>query len=132
MNTKSCGSTDAEMEYTAARTEGGKWLLYFRGKLVKPSDYVPSDFSVIVKDLERHGFGSDKEMREPAHSSGPTSSQYAFANIGIQATAASIDSRKAGTGTHQAGEASFSIVWGKTYIHPCSGFLHNWWMTHLA
>ena len=98
VHTKSCSSTDAEMQYTVSRTMGGKWLLYSKGKLVKPCDYVPSDFSVIVQELSRDVSGSDKDERvsKPLHSSGPDTSQYAFANVGVQATAASIDWRKAG------------------------------------
>ena len=79
---------------TQSRTEGGKWLLYSKAKLVKPYDYVVRTVS-----------GSDKDERgsQPVHSSGPDTSQYTFANVGVQASAASIDSRKAGEGANHHG-----------------------------
>ena len=105
VHTKECGSTDAAMEYTVARPEGGKWLLYSKAKLVKPYDYVASDFSVSVQDMLRNGSGSDKEEQglKPAHSSGPNTSQYTFANVGAQACGTSMDSRKASEGTNHHG-----------------------------
>ena len=74
VHTKSCNSTDAEMEYTVSRTAGGKWLLYSKGKLVKLYDYVPSDFSVVVQELSKNVSGSDERVSQPLHSSGPDTS----------------------------------------------------------
>ena len=48
---QSTGKTEAEMAFTVSRTEGGRWLLYSQGKLIKPYDYVPGDYEVIVKML---------------------------------------------------------------------------------
>ena len=33
---------------TVSRTSSGKWLLYSHGKLIKPYDYVPSDYSTLL------------------------------------------------------------------------------------
>ena len=93
------------MEYTVSRTAGGKWLLYSKGKFVKPYDYVPSDFSVLVQEIVKNESRNDKDERgsQPLQSSGPDTSQYTFAHVGVQATAASIDSRKAGEGVGHHG-----------------------------
>ena len=54
-----------------SRTIGGKWLLHSKGKLVKPYDYVPSDFATLLIDVPKNVSGSDKDDRgsQPYHSS---------------------------------------------------------------
>ena len=49
---KSRQGTEEDMEYIVARAVGCKWLFYSKGKLVKPRDYVPSDFSNSINDPE--------------------------------------------------------------------------------
>ena len=58
VHTKSCNSTDAEIEYTVSRTAGGKRLLYSKGKLAKPCDHVLSDLSVVIKETSKNVSGS--------------------------------------------------------------------------
>ena len=102
--TQSSGQTEAEMAFTVSRTEGGKWLLYSKGKLIKPYDYVPSDYSkLVIKMLEDEGSVDEKDPLPKARSSGPNTTQYTFASVGVQAAAASIDSRRACNGTHHHG-----------------------------
>ena len=90
---KACHSTEDAMQYTVSRTAGGKWLLYSKDKLVKPYDYVPSDVLTLNVDHEGTGHqeesgsdGADK-VSQPHHSSGPDTSQYTFAHVGVQASA---------------------------------------------
>ena len=45
------GKSEEELAFTVSRTEGGKWLLYSKGKLIKPHDYVSSDFEIPVENL---------------------------------------------------------------------------------
>ena len=42
---KACNCTEESLNFTVSRTSGGRWLLYSNGKLIKPYDYVPSDYS---------------------------------------------------------------------------------------
>ena len=45
---QSTGKSEKELAFTVTRTEGGKWLLYSQGKLIKPHDYVSSDFDSVI------------------------------------------------------------------------------------
>ena len=80
--TRSKGKTEAEMAFTVSRTEGGRWLLYSQGKLIKPYDYVPGDYEVIVKMLADEDSVKGPENAQVAHSSGPHTSQYTFCERG--------------------------------------------------
>ena len=95
---KFMGKSEAEMAFTVLRTEGGKWLLFSKGKLVKPYDFVQSDFSTIVKASEKEDSANRKDTQLKAHSSGPNTSQYTFASVGVQAAATSIDSKRVDSG----------------------------------
>ena len=86
------GKSEDELAFTVSRTEGGKWLLYSKGKLIKPHDYVSSDFDSVIKMLATEGSVNGQEQAPKAHSSGPHTSQYTFANVGVQVAATSIDS----------------------------------------
>ena len=86
------GKSEDELAFTVSRTEGGKWLLYSKGKLIKPHDYVSSDFDSVIRMLATEGSVNGQEQAPKAHSSGPHTSQYTFANVGVQVAAASIDS----------------------------------------
>ena len=77
-----------------SRTEGGRWLLYSQGKLIKPYDYVPGDYEAIVKMLAEEDSVNGPDYVPKAHSSGPHTSQYTFANVGVQVVATSIDSSR--------------------------------------
>ena len=62
------------MAFTVSRTEGGKWLLYSQGKLIKPYDYVPSDYEAIIKMLADEDSVEGREhvpksltLRDPIH-----------------------------------------------------------------
>ena len=79
--TQSTGKTEAEMAFTVSRTEGGKWLLYSQGKLIKPYDYAPSDYEALVKMLADENSVEGQDNIPKAHSSGPHTSQYAFASL---------------------------------------------------
>ena len=59
---ESCKATENEMQYAVSLTADGKWLLYLKGKLIKPYDYVPSDYStLIINGQEAKGeSGSDR------------------------------------------------------------------------
>ena len=92
--TRDQGKTEAEMAFTVSRTEGGRWLLYSQGKLIKPYDYVPGDYEVLVKMLADEDSVKGPEDAQVAHSSGPHTSQYTFANVGVQVVATSIDSSR--------------------------------------
>ena len=91
---QSTGKAEAELAFTVSRTEGGKWLLYSKGKLIKPHDYVSSDFDSIVRMLAAEESVNGQDEAPKAHSSGPHvhTSQYTFANVGVQVAATSIDS----------------------------------------
>ena len=89
---QSTGKAEAELAFTVSRTEGGKWLLYSKGKLIKPHDYVSSDFDSIVRMLATEESVNGQDDAPKAHSSGPHTSQYTFANVGVQVAATSIDS----------------------------------------
>ena len=58
-------------------------------KLIKPYDYVPSDFSTLLTATQqvRQEVGSKnvEKTSQPHHSSGHDTSQYAFAHVGVQA-----------------------------------------------
>ena len=71
--TQSCGMTEAALAFTVSRTE-----------LIKPYDYVQSDFSTLVATLVREASTNDKDLQPKAHSSGPNTSQYTFASVGVQ------------------------------------------------
>ena len=86
------GKSEDELAFTVSRTEGGKWLLYSKGKLIKPHDYVSSDFESVIRMLAREESVNGQEPIPKAHSSGPHTSHYTFANVGVQVAAASIDS----------------------------------------
>ena len=97
---QSTDKTEAEMAFTVSSTEGGKWLLYSQGKLVKPYDYVPGDYEALVKLLADENSVEGQDHVPKAHSSGPHTSQYTFASVGVQVAATSIDSsRQASNGT---------------------------------
>ena len=86
------GKSEEELAFTVSRTEGGKWLLYSKGKLIKPHDYVSSDFESILGMIATEESANGRDQAPKAHSSGPHTSQYTFANVGVQVAAASIDS----------------------------------------
>ena len=86
------GKSENELAFTVSRTEGGKWLLYSQGKLIKPHDYVSSDFDSVIKMLAAEESVNGQEQAPKAHSSGPHTTQYTFANVGVQVAATSIDS----------------------------------------
>ena len=94
------------MKYTVSRTTSGKWLLYSKGKLIKPYDYVPSDYATLLTHPPegKHEIGSENVERisQPHHSSGHDSSQYTFAHVGIQAVMSETLPKGAGdmTGHH--------------------------------
>ena len=89
---QSTGKSENELAFTVSRTEGGKWLLYSRGKLIKPHDYVSSDFESVVRMLATEESVNGQEDVPKAHSSGPHTSHYTFASVGVQVAAASIES----------------------------------------
>ena len=78
---QSTGKTEAEMAFTVSRTEGGRWLLYSQGKLIKPYDYVPGDYEVIIKMLADEDSVKGQDNVPVAHSPGPHTSQYTFASV---------------------------------------------------
>ena len=86
---KACKCSEETLKFTVSRTGSGKWLLYSGGKLIKPYDYVPSDFSklLMMEPQGKQDMGSEIPERtsQPLHTSGRDSSQYTFAHIGIQA-----------------------------------------------
>ena len=87
------------MQYTVSRMAAGKWLLHSKGKLTKPCDYAPSDYSTLVTTVQnvRQETGSDNvEKVSQPHSSGQETSQYTFANVGVQASASKTLPRRAG------------------------------------
>ena len=86
------GKSEEELAFTVSRTEGGKWLLYSKGKLIKPHDYVSSDFEPIIRMIATEESVNGPDPAPKAHSSGPHTSQYTFASVGVQVAAASIDS----------------------------------------
>ena len=61
------------------------------------------NFSAIVEALERDDSANGKDLQPKAHSSGPNTSQYTFASVGVQAAASSIDTRRAGDGMYHHG-----------------------------
>ena len=87
---KACKCTEESLNFTVSRTSSGKWLLYSHGKLIKPYDYVPSDFSQLLMKEPKGSpdLGSEHPERtsQPLHTSRHDSSQYTFAHIGIQVT----------------------------------------------
>ena len=86
---KACKCSEETLKFTVSRTGSGKWLLYSGGKLIKPYDYVPSDYSKLLmrEPQGKQDMGSEIPERtsQPLHTSGRESSQYTFAHIGIQA-----------------------------------------------
>ena len=50
---RACNCTEDSLNFTVSRTNGGKWLLYSHGKLVKPYDYVPSDYSQLLHQTRK-------------------------------------------------------------------------------
>ena len=91
---QSAGKTEAEVAFTVSRTAGGRWLLYSQGKLIKPYDYVPGDYEVIIKMLADEDSVQGQDHAPVAHSSGPHTSQYTFASVGVQVAATTIDSSR--------------------------------------
>ena len=87
---RACQCTEESLNFTVSRTNAGKWLLYSNGKLIKPYDYIPSDYSQLLlqEPTGNPDVGSECPERasRPLHTSGHDSSQYTFAHIGIQAT----------------------------------------------
>ena len=85
---KACNCTEESLNYTVSRTGTGKWLLYSHGKLIKPYDYVPSDFSQLLSQTRKGDMeaGSDHPERasQMGHTSGHDSSQFTFAHVGTQ------------------------------------------------
>ena len=72
--------------------------------MIKPYDYVPSDYAALVKMLAEEDSVEGKDCIPKAHSSGPNTSQYTFASVGVQVAAASIDSSgQACNGTNHHG-----------------------------
>ena len=100
---KSRGCAENSLNFTVSRTGTGKWLLYSNGKLIKPYDYIPSDYSKLLaqKPREPSDVGSDRPEgnARPLHTSGHDSSQYTFANVGVQAVLR--DSYPKGTNNQQ-------------------------------
>ena len=109
------GKSEEELAFTVSRTAGGKWLLYSKGKLIKPHDYVSSDFDSVIKMLATEESVNGQEPAPQAHSSGPHTSQYTFANVGVQVAAASIDStlRTSGEQHHHGWQPALmtSFMW---------------------
>ena len=99
---KACQCSEEAMKYTVSRTAGGKWLLHSKGKLIKPYDYVLSDFSILVTSVRNAQPGFDNVERV-SHSSGPDTSQSTFTNIGVQASASETLPRRAGNMTEHHG-----------------------------
>ena len=85
---KACNSTEESLNYTVSRTNKGKWLLYSNGKLIKPYDYVPSEYAQLLVQEVNEGSDLESEHPErapqPVHTSVHDSSQYTFAHIGVQ------------------------------------------------
>ena len=115
---KACKCSEESLNFTVSRTSSGKWLLYSHGKLIKPYDYVPSDYSQLLIQEPKGGpdLGSEHPERtsQPLHTSGPDSSQYTFAHIGIQATMCDSHPKRATDQTGQHGWQSAlmtSMMW---------------------
>ena len=68
---RTTGKSEEELAFTVSRTEGGKWLLYSKGKLIKPHDYVSSDFESIIRMIATEESVNGPEQAPKAHSSGP-------------------------------------------------------------
>ena len=83
--------------------------MYSKGKLIKPHDYVSSDFDSVIKMLATEESVNGQEQAPKAHSSGPHTSQYTFANVGVQVAAASIDSSLRTSGEQQSSWMAASI-----------------------
>ena len=87
---RACNCTEESLNFTVSRTSTGKWLLYSHGKLIKPYDYVPSDYSQLLNQTRKGEMeaGSDHPERASrmGHTSGHDSSQFTFAHVGIQAS----------------------------------------------
>ena len=85
---RACNCTEESLNYTVSRTGTGKWLLYSHGKLIKPYDYVPSDYSQLLNRTRKGDVeaGSDHPERASrmGHTSGQDSSQFTFAHVGVQ------------------------------------------------
>ena len=86
---RACNCTEESLNFTVSRTGTGKWLLYSHGKLIKPYDYVPSDYSQLLNQTRKGDMEAGSEHPErasqPLHTSAHDSSQYTFAHIGVQA-----------------------------------------------
>ena len=85
---RACKCTEESLNFTVSRTNTGKWLLYSNGKLIKPYDYVPSDYSQLLNQTRKGepDVGSDRPERASrvGQTSGQDPSQFTFANVGIQ------------------------------------------------
>ena len=85
---KACNCTEESLNFTVSRTGTGKWLLYSHGKLIKPYDYVPSDYSQLLNQTRKGEMDAGSDHPERAsrmgHTSGHDSSQFTFAHVGIQ------------------------------------------------
>ena len=86
---RACNCTEESLKFTVSRTGTGRWLLYSDGKLIKPYDYVPSDYSQLLnrrpKGASEAGSDHPERASRMGHTSGHDSSQYTFANVGVQA-----------------------------------------------
>ena len=87
---RACNCTEESLNFTVSRNSTGRWFLYSNGKLIKPYDYVPSDYSQLLNRRPKgeSEAGSDHPERASrlGHTSGHDSSRYTFANVGIQAS----------------------------------------------
>ena len=85
---RACKCTEESLNFTVSRTQTGKWLLYSNGKLIKPYDYVPSDYSQLLNRTRKGepDAGSDHPERASrvGYTSGQDTSQFTFAHVGIQ------------------------------------------------
>ena len=57
---RACNCTEESLNFTVSRTSTGRWLLYSNGKLIKPYDYVPSDYSQLLNRKAEGRVGSRK------------------------------------------------------------------------
>ena len=115
---RACNCTEESLNFTVSRTSAGKWLLCSNGKLIKPYDYMPSDYSQLLTQEPKGNpdVGSEHPERalRPLHTSGHDSSQYTFAHIGVQATKCEDHPKRATDQTGQHGWQSAlmtSMMW---------------------
>ena len=121
---KACNATEDSMNYTVSRTSMGKWLLYSNGKLIKPYDYVPGDYSQLLV-LEAKGSPDltsehPEGLPRPLHTSVHDSTQYTFAHIGVQAAMCDDHPKGATNQTGQHGWQS-AIMTGMMWLSSVVG-----------